>query len=91
MKISVTAVHQATTANHHYQFPIQIQSSPLKAKMAGFTSVFGSSAEPKKLDPAAEQVKKQLQEQISQELAIANATELVNVSSPQQPILSAQD
>lgn len=59
--------------------------------MSGFTSIFGSSGSAKS-DPAAtsglststlgsnsNEVKKQIQQQIAQELAVANATELVNV------------
>lgn len=55
--------------------------------MSGFTSIFGSSGEPKDASAAVtpvsaspSQIKTQIQQQISQELAIANATELVNVS-----------
>ncbi|ANB12765.1 Tim13p [Sugiyamaella lignohabitans] len=58
--------------------------------MSGFTSIFGSSGAAKDSAPGAlststssagnAEIKKKLQQQISQELAVANATELVNVS-----------
>jgi hypothetical protein len=54
--------------------------------MSGFTSIFGSSGVPKDAPLSTStsstsnaEIKRQLQQQISQELAIANATELVNV------------
>ncbi|KAF5101886.1 hypothetical protein DV451_002071 [Geotrichum candidum] len=56
--------------------------------MSGFTSIFGSSssanADASAAAPApavnlnSAQIKKQIQDQIAQELAVANATELVN-------------
>ncbi|KAF5092254.1 hypothetical protein D0Z00_004672 [Geotrichum galactomycetum] len=57
--------------------------------MSGFTSIFGSSSSANAGASAAAtpapavnlnsaQIKKQIQDQISQELAVANATELVN-------------
>jgi hypothetical protein len=59
--------------------------------MSGFTSIFGSSSSANAGASAAAtpapavnlnsaQIKKQIQDQIAQELAVANATELVNVS-----------
>lgn len=58
--------------------------------MSGFTSIFGFSssanADASAAAPApavnlnSAQIKKQIQDQIAQELAVANATELVNVS-----------
>lgn len=56
--------------------------------MSGFTNIFGSSGADKSgsggLSTSTStvnnvQLKRQIQEQLSQELAIANATELVNV------------
>lgn len=58
----------------------------ITVKMSGFTSIFGSSGASKTDSAAAlpapsassSEIKKQIQEKVSQELAIANATELVN-------------
>lgn len=56
--------------------------------MSGITNIFGSSGSSKAADQittnantaqlSPQEVKKQLQDQVAQELAIANATELVN-------------
>lgn len=53
------------------------------SKMSGITSIFGSSASSKESPLSTStingsEVKRQIQEKITQELAIANATELVN-------------